>query len=165
MQTTVQTSTQTQRSLVLSYLGLRKSLGVLGILLTIVLAVGKMVIDNNPVLLDSLSAYYHSVMRDIWVGSLCAMGVFLFSYRYTLHDDVVADLAGLCAIGTALFPSAQAGATAEKQLIGQLHSVFGVGLLVFMAYFALVLFRKTDRNKPLHGKSFSATASIWFVGS
>ncbi len=148
MQTTVQTPTQTQRSLALSYLGLRKCLGVLGILLPIVLAVGKMAIDNSPVLLDSLSAYYHSVMRDVWVGSLCAMGVFLFSYRYTLHDDVVADLAGLCAIGTALFPSAQAGATANQQLLDQLHSVFGVGLLLLMAYFALVLFRKTDRNKP-----------------
>ncbi len=147
MQTTVQTTTQTRRSLVLSYLGLRRCVGVIGIALPIVLAVGKMVLDG-PGLLDSLSAYYYSVMRDVWVGSLCAMGVFLLSYRYARQDDVAGDLAGICAISVALFPTAPVGATAHQHLIGTIHAVFGVGSLLIMAYFTLVLFRKTDRNEP-----------------
>ena len=149
MQTSVQTprSLVRERSLVLSYLGLRKSVGVIGVLLPIVLAVGKMVVDG-PGLLGSLSAYYYSGMRDVWVGSLCALGVFLLSYRYARQDDIASDLAGICAIGVALFPTAPVGATAQQRLIGQVHEVVAVGLLLMMAYFALVLFRKTDPHKP-----------------
>lgn len=143
----MQTTTQTQRALVLSYLGLRKSLGVIGIALPIVLVVGKMIL-GSPGLLDSLSAYYYSGMRDVWVGSLCAIGVFLFSYRYARLDDVASDLAAISTIGTALFPTAPAGATAYQTLIGWAHAAFGVILLVILAYFALVLFRKTHRDKP-----------------
>ncbi len=154
MQTTVQTprATVRERSLVLSYLGLRRSVGVIGIMLPIVLAVGKMIMDG-PGLLDSLSAYYHTdtlpiALRDVWVGSLCALGVFLLSYRYSWQDDIAGDLAGICAIGLALFPTAAAAATPQQRLIGQVHIVLSAGLLLMMAYFALVLFRKTDRREP-----------------
>lgn len=143
----MQITTQTQRSLVLSYLGLRKSLGIIGITLPIVLVVGKMVL-GSPGLLDSLSAYYYSVMRDVWVGSLCAMGVFLFSYRYARPDVIAGNLAGISAIGVALFPAAPVRATAPQVLIGRVHEVFGVSLLLFLAYFALVLFRRMHPNKP-----------------
>ena len=39
-------------------------------------------------MLESISSYYHSVMRDIFVGSLCAVGTFLISYRgYDKRDN------------------------------------------------------------------------------
>jgi len=142
----MQATTSTERSLVLSYLGLRKSLGVIGIALPIVLAVGKILLES-PGLLDGISAYYYSVMRDVLVGSLCAIGVFLFSYRYARQDDIAGNLAGVCAIGLALFPAAPVGATAQQLLIGQLHWIFSVGFFLTLAFFALVLFRKTDRQK------------------
>lgn len=149
MQTTTQTqrSRVVQRSLVMSYLGIRKSIGVIGLLLPIVLAVGNMILSHQG-LLESLSAYYYSVMRDVWVGALCATGVFLLSYRYGRQDDLAGDLAGICAIGAALFPTAPAGVTGLPLLIGQAHLVFGASFLLILAYFALVLFRKTNPEKP-----------------
>jgi hypothetical protein len=136
----------TQRSLVLSYLGLRRSLGAIGIALPIVLALGKMLLES-PGLLDSISSYYYSVMRDVLVGSLCAMAVFLFSYRYRLLDDIAGDVAGVCALGIAFFPTAPMNATTQQMVIGWAHWVFGVGFFLTLAFFALVLFRKTDPSQ------------------
>jgi len=144
----MQATPNTQRSLVMSYLGLRKSIGVIGVMLPIVLAVGKMLL-GSPGLLDSLSAYYYSVMRDVFVGSLWAIAVFLFSYRYAWLDDLAGDLAGISALGAALFPTAPPSASSQQIFVGWLHWIFSVIFFLTLAFFALVLFRKTDpKTKP-----------------
>lgn len=48
-------------SLVLSYLGLRKAIGIIGISLPFVLAGGRMFLEEWGIL-SSISAYYYSVM-------------------------------------------------------------------------------------------------------
>ncbi|HEY7358515.1 MAG TPA: hypothetical protein VH590_18665, partial [Ktedonobacterales bacterium] len=140
--------TQVKGSLVLSYLALRRSVGVIAIALPIVLAVGKLLLES-PGLLDTLSAYYYSVMRDVWVGSLSATAVFLFSYRYARQDAVAGGLAGVSALGVALLPAAPlVGATPQQMVIGTAHWTLSVIFLLTLAYFALVLFRKTDPKQP-----------------
>ena len=66
---------------VLSYLGLRKGVGIISLALPIVLLVGKPVLDGGG-MQGSISAYYYTSMRNYFVGSLCASAVFLFSYKY-----------------------------------------------------------------------------------
>src|ERR1700751_1595083 len=91
-------------TLVLSYLDLRKSVGVIGTLLPFVVSIGKMLLDS-PGLLSSVSSYYYSVMGDVFVGSMCAIGVFLWSYKgYDWRDAVAGTITAVCAIGVALFP-------------------------------------------------------------
>jgi hypothetical protein len=139
----------TQLPIVLSYLGLRKGIGIIGIALPIVLVIGKWLLES-PGISDSVSAYYYSVMRNIFVGSLWAIAVFLICYRYERLslDDILGDVAGGCAIGVALFPTTpDVGATKQQMIIGVLHLVFAACFLVTLAIFALVLFRKTDPNK------------------
>ena len=59
--------------------------------------------DNLP---DSLSGYYYSHMRDFFVGSMCAAGVFLFFYREDAKSvRWLTNVAGLCAVLIALFPT------------------------------------------------------------
>jgi hypothetical protein len=140
-------TSNTQDSLVLSYLGLRKGIGIIGITLPFVLVIGKMILES-PGILDSISAYYYSVMRNVFVGSLCAIAIFLISYRYERLDDIAGDLAGAFAIGVALFPTApDVGATGQQMMIGLLHGLFAACFFLTLAFFALVLFRKTDPNK------------------
>ena len=140
-------TSNTQDSLVLSYLGLRKGIGIIGMALPFVLVIGKMILES-PGILDSISAYYYSVMRNIFVGSLCAIAIFLISYRYERLDDIAGDLAGASAIGVALFPTApDVGATGQQMMIGWLHGLFAACFFLTLAFFALVLFRKTDPNK------------------
>jgi hypothetical protein len=67
-----------------SYLTLRKAIGIVGFALPIVIMIGKMILQG-PGIQHSVSGYYYTVMRDVLVGSLCAIGVFLWSYRG--YDD------------------------------------------------------------------------------
>jgi hypothetical protein len=135
-------------SLVLSYLGLRKAVGIIGISLPFVLALGKILLQS-PGIESSISSYYYTVMRDVFVGSLCAIAVFLMSYRgHEREDDIAGDLACIFAIGVALFPVApSAMSTSADKVIGGLHHLFASSFFLTLAYFSLKLFRKTDPTK------------------
>lgn len=137
-------------SLVLSYLGLRKAIGIIGSALPFVLVVGKWVLES-PGLQTSISDYYYTVMRNVLVGSLCAIGVFLMSYRgYERKDDIAGDLACVFAIGVACFPSTPERDPAPiDRIIGYVHYGFATAFFLTLAYFCLVLFRKTDPRKPM----------------
>lgn len=142
-------------SLVLSYLTLRKAVGIIGMALPFVLVIGRILLEK-PGILSSISSYYHSVMGDVFVGSLCAIGVFLLSYRgYERVDDIAGDLACFFAIGVALFPTAPAlDVSLREALIGKVHLFFAICFFLTLAFFALILFRKTNPDKPpTHRKS------------
>lgn len=63
-----------------SYLTLRKAIGLLGLLLPLILAVGERLIFSRG-LRESVSGYYYTGMRGVLVGGLCAIGAFLLAYR------------------------------------------------------------------------------------
>jgi hypothetical protein len=120
---------------------LRKAIGIIGISLPFVLALGKMLLDS-PGIQDSISAYYYTIMRDVFVGSLCAIAVFLMSYRgYERRDDVAGDIACAFALGVALFPTTPAGQATSAT--GAIHLACAAGFFLTLAYFSLVLFRMT----------------------
>ncbi len=134
-------------ALILSYLGLRKAIGIIGVSLPFVLAIGRIILDGSGIQ-RSISSYYYTNMGDVFVGSLCAIAVFLMSYRYKQQDDIAGDLACLFAIGVALFPTApEVNPTSQDRLIGGLHHLFAALFFLTLAYFSLVLFRKTDPSK------------------
>jgi hypothetical protein len=159
-----------QSSLVLSYLTLRKAVGIIGISLPFVLVVGTVIIEGSQ-LLSSISAYYYSVMGDVFVGSLFAIGVFLLSYRgYERIDDIAGDLACVFAIGVALFPTAPSfNANAQEQIIGWTHLIFALCFFLTLAYFSLALFRKTKpnqqptRQKVIRNRIYVACGSVIVV--
>lgn len=132
------------QQLVRSYLFLRKGIGGIGIALPLVLIIGKMILDP-PGISDSISAYYYSVMRNVFVGSLWAVAIFLICYRYRRLDDIVSTVAGCAAIGVSVFPVApQVGPTTQQVVIGTLHLLSAVCFFLVLAFFAIVLFRRTD---------------------
>ncbi|WP_147125761.1 hypothetical protein [Shimia ponticola] len=97
--------------LVLSYTRVRTALGLLGMALPLVLLIGGLVFEEDG-LAPSISDFYHTTYRDIFVGTMIAIGVFLISYRgyapaekERLPDDVLATIAGIGAFGTAFFPN------------------------------------------------------------
>lgn len=146
----MQATPNTQHALALGYLGLRRMIGLIGILLPIVLIVGRMIFES-PGIKDSISVYYYSVMRDVFVGSLWAIAVFLFSYRYDSWDDILGDVACVAAIGVAIFPTAPPApmkATEQQVMIGWAHALFAVCFFITLALFALWLFRKTGPDGP-----------------
>jgi hypothetical protein len=54
----------------------------------------------------SLSGFYYTHMRSVFVGAMCAVGVFLIAYRgHDRWDDRLTNVAGLAAICIGLFPT------------------------------------------------------------
>jgi hypothetical protein len=137
-----------QDPLVISYLGLRKAVGIIGFALPFVLAFGKMLLQG-PGIQSSISGYYYTDMRNVFVGSLCAIGVFLMSTRgYDRRDEIAGILAFVFAIGVALFPTTPyADATPQDKIIGYVHLSFAALLFLTLAFFCLALFTETAPDR------------------
>ena len=146
---TINRQAATERQLAMSYLGLRRGVGWIGVLLPFVLPLGKILLDGHG-LEGSMSAYFYTVTGRVFVGSLCAIGVFLLSYRYKKWDIIASIIAGICAIGVALFPTApEVDPTATQKAIGIVHGIFA-GLFFFtLACMSIFLFTKTNPYQTL----------------
>ncbi|WKZ34415.1 MAG: hypothetical protein QY332_12410 [Anaerolineales bacterium] len=137
-----------QMSLIISYLTLRKAVGILGTALPFMLSLGAWLLFQTGIQ-SSISSYYHTGMRDVFVGTLFAIGVFLLSYKgYEPQDNWAGNLASLFAIGVALFPTTPAKAGPNTwDWVGSLHLVFAALFFLTLIYFSLFLFTKTHPNK------------------
>lgn len=131
-------------SLIISYLTLRKLVGLLGIALPFVLVLGgKLIFGVDQQ--SSISSYYHTPMRNVFVGTLCVIGFFLLSYRgYERKDNIVGNLACLFAVGVAFFPTAPDHVISPRdELVGHVHLAFAAAFFTTLIYFSLCLFTKT----------------------
>ena len=133
--------------LVMSYLLLRVLIGVIAVLLPFVLVLVNWAIGDG--FQPSMSGYYYTAMRDTFVGSLCAIGVFLVCYDgYDLADRVITDVAGLCTICIAFFPTTPGyRPTARQVLVGDLHLAFACAAFVLLSVMAF-RFAKREPTPP-----------------
>jgi hypothetical protein len=90
------------QEMVVNYLIMRKSLGVLGLSLPVILIIGNLILSNSQVIMDSISEYYYTGMRNVFVGLLCCIALFLFSYKgYGYLDDLLGNIGCISAFGVA----------------------------------------------------------------
>lgn len=133
------------KTLVFSYLTLRKVIGFLGLAFPFLLFLGEKIVFGQGVR-SSISSYYYTGMRDVFVGVLFAIGFFLLSYRgYEAADGIAGVLACIFAVGVALFPTTPDPEVASAATwVGKVH--FGFAALFFgtLIYFSIFLFTKTD---------------------
>jgi hypothetical protein len=134
-----------------SFLALRRAIGVFGLALPVAVSLAAYLLDSTR-LQSTISAYYHTASRDLFVGLLAAIGVFLMFYRgYDRADAVASRLSGLAAIGVALFPTTAAGATTAAAVrIGKVHLACALVFFCTLAYTSLFLFTRThaDQGRP-----------------
>lgn len=92
-----------------SYLLTRAIVGFLGILLPLVFIIGEaFFLDGTVQVRGSISAYYHTAMRDIFVAGLCVTGFLLMTYmsgQTNTWDFRLSLVAGVAVLGVALFPT------------------------------------------------------------
>lgn len=101
--------------MVLSFLTMRRIVGILGLALPVVLVVGGLF--DDCCVRPYLSDYYYSpspILHGVFVGTMSALGVFLISYKgyprkkgEILGDNWVATATGVGALGIAIFPIEQ----------------------------------------------------------
>lgn len=144
------------RSIIISYKTLRQSIGWLGISLPIVLILGGWIVQPGHIE-GSISSYYYTNMRDLLVGILGAVGVFLITYQgYDQVDNWVTNLSGLTAFGIALFPceypfnrDMPVGVFHLPSRISvYFHLISAACFFLLLSYNAFFLFTKTGAGKP-----------------
>ena len=141
------------REAAISFYRMRQALGWLGLALPVVLIAGTLAMGNP--LPPALSDFYYGPLGDLFVGILVTIGFFLLTYLGHLEPDRilsdrnVSSVAGLAAIGIALFPNDTLdpclGAKLPTLTIsGTLHVVSAGVFIASTAVFTLVLFRRSD---------------------
>ena len=130
-------------SIIISFLTFRKVIGWLGILLVPVMIIGSFILDHTNVIQVSVSAYYHTSMRNGLVGIVCGMSLFLLCYHgYEWKDSLASKLAGLFALGIAFFPTSE---TSDKgDLASTLHYITSGIFFAILAYMSVFLFTKSS---------------------
>ena len=90
-----------------SYYRIRQVLGWLGLVLPVLLILGGYL--SQGAVEPSISDYYHTLMRDAFVGAMTAIGLFLITYPghspekgEHLSDDFITTVAGIAAFGVCL---------------------------------------------------------------
>lgn len=124
---------------------LRRAVGILGIVLPVAVFLGALIIFRSGVR-GSISGYYYTGMRDVFVGVLWATGIFLFCYRgYEKVDDRIANWAGVFAVCVSLFPTTPDDpVSGPVKFIGSLHLLFAAAFFLLLSFMSLKLFTKSD---------------------
>jgi hypothetical protein len=133
-----------ENPLVVSYLTLRKLIGWVGMLMPLIVRIGARVLPPHIWTTDSISAYYYTGMRDVFVSTLVLVGALLFCYRAPgVFDTMLTIVAGLAAIGIGLFPMAPGFAPEIKQQFPQMNDqtcYYMAGPVGFHHYFVVGFF-------------------------
>ncbi|MGJ5629901.1 hypothetical protein [Nostoc sp. CALU 1950] len=137
---------QLQEHITFTYTNLRIGIAGLAIVLPFLLWIVGYLRSNLP-LQESMSAYYHSgggTTRDVFVGILCAVGVFLYLYKgYTNYENYALNLAGVSVVGVALFPMEWGCGNSCSKF--SLHGTFAILFFLSIAY--VCIFRASDTLK------------------
>lgn len=163
-----------------SYLLTRVIVGVLGVLLpTLLFLLDGFFLRGGLVVKGSLSAYYHSGARDLFVGVLCVTGFLLITYMSAQRrtwDFVLSSVAGVAALGVALLPTTRPNLGDTSLLCGpattpappgctQLQQAFGetavatvhyVSAGIFILSLAAICFLFAMREKKHEGSDARA---------
>lgn len=147
--------------LIVSYLTLRKAVGIIGLLMPIIVRAGAYYFEKIPSN-TSISAYYYTSMRDVFVGSLAAIGVFLFCYRGpSKQDNFWTNVAGACAVAIGLLPTEPEYHPLILAKFPQVltdacyrnHGPLGLHIYVVAAFFLIIsyltIFRFTKPSQPV----------------
>ncbi len=160
-----------------TFLMLRRSIGYLGIVFPLIVFLGSLFFSDCDEGLSSISAYYHSNMRDVFVSVICVIGVFLFTYRgHNSTENFAGNFACLFAFGIAFFPTdypdkdfcMQCTKGAVK-IHPTLHGISAAAFFLILTYFAWKLFPKNEEShqdspqRKKRIKTYKTCATVMFV--
>ncbi|WP_018331130.1 hypothetical protein [Actinomycetospora chiangmaiensis] len=159
-----------------SYLRLRRFIGWVAVLLPVVVGVGAAVLPPHEFLSSISASYYVPVVGNVFVGAMCAFGVFLWLYNYDAGsrvDDVAGWIAGTFAIGVGIFPTSPEDVPHAVVSLATAHAVCATAFFLVLAWFSLVLFRRTGprptarkelRNRVYLGCGIAILAALVAAG-
>jgi hypothetical protein len=141
--------------LIISFITLRRAVGVLSISLPAILILGNYLIGGCTSIQQSVSHYYYTVMHDVFVGIICAISLFLIAYNdHDKRDGKITTIAGILLLGVAFFPTTQnqdPNCTVfyleENIYRVYVHYASAIFFFCCLAYISFFLFTKGDKQK------------------
>lgn len=144
---------------IISYLTLRKLIGLMGIILPILLPLGVWILGGDAPIQDSISDYYYTKTGNVLVGILFVLGFFLLSYKgYDNQDNFIANLGFLFALGVALFPC-----QSEFKVVWIIHFASATLLFLVFIWFSLIQFTKSLKEAVVVTKSKRQSNAIYIA--
>lgn len=152
----------------------RRVIGYLGFCLPIALMLPACIPNYVP-LQHSISHYYYTNLREIFTGTLCAVGLFLISYQghkspqWWRDDHLLTNIAGFMAFGVALIPT-NPESPADKvdtlipinqPLLGWIHLGFAACLFSIFALLCLSVFTLGQKRDAGIAKSMLDENNIY----
>jgi hypothetical protein len=171
------------KELVVSYLTLRQMIGWVAIVMPAAIRIGAFHFEHIHST-NSISAYYYTGMRDVFVSTLVLAGALIACYRTPARsDNVVAIIAGLAAIGIGLFPMSPVYAqeildqfpSMTERLCYESHGILGYHFYFVAVFFALAFYlvyfrfsaftpREPTREKVLRNRVYKVCGAAMLVG-
>jgi len=159
---------------VIAYQQLRAAIGLFAFFLPYLLILGAILICQEPPR-PSISDYYYSCMRNVFVGMLSAIGVFLFSYRgYIAREYWLSRLASVTVIAVALCPTTPDGPTQGQRIVGCIHLACAAIFFLALAYMSFFMFtrhgtrmtaQKRVRDWIYRGCGAAIAVSVLIIGA
>jgi len=150
-------------SVIISFFTLRKLVGWLGLTLPFVLVLGSFILDHTNHVQISVSAYYHTSMRNGLVGILCGVALFLLCYHgYKWYDSLLSKAAGVFALGVAFFPTS--ASEVKDDIISKLHYITSGVFFVILACMSIFLFTKSGGTKTPEKKNRNRLYRVCGIG-
>ena len=140
-----------------TYFTLRMGIVIVASTLPLILWFGGLLLGIP--LKGSMSAYYHSeetILRDVFIGILCATGAFLYLYKgFSKRENYALNCAGILIVCVALIPTALPGAPDRA------FSAHGASAVLFFAAIAYVcIFRASDTLGLMHDQDTARKYSL-----
>jgi len=138
------------KNLIISYLAMRRLIGILGIALPIIVVAGGFIQDGTAIQ-GSISGYYYTNMHDFFIGILCGVSLFLLSYKgYKKIDDIIGNMSGVFALGMMIFPTSMFSGKVVKvgmfliddNISEYIHLTFGALFFLSLSFNSIFLFTK-----------------------
>ncbi|MEN8201975.1 MAG: hypothetical protein ABFS28_05215 [Bacteroidota bacterium] len=148
---------------IISYYTMRRVIGILGITLPLILVAGSSLFGDCNEVQGSISTYYHTNMRNIFVGFNCAVALFLFAYRgHDWMDNLAGYLGCIFVLGVAFLPCTLRATgqlclipvSAQNPLVGKLHNLSALLYFIILIVYSLFLFPKTHMDMVSGEKMF-----------
>ncbi|MDQ6472534.1 hypothetical protein RB619_17975 [Flavobacterium sp. LHD-80] len=160
---------------VFTYRRIRRAIGYLGISLPILLVGFSLISFFQTQIQPSISDYYYTNLREIFTGTLCAVGLFLIRYKghgntsIWKNDNLLTNVAGIMAIGVALIPTNPADFSQKiytfipsaKTWLGWLHYGFAGVFFLILALLAINVFTIGQVNETRTPKSILNENNIY----
>jgi hypothetical protein len=146
-----------------AYMIQRFAVGVLGIALPILLVlIDGLWFDTDPFLRTSISSYYYSGVRDLFVGTMCAIGVFLITYKVAERnlDNTLSLVAGGAAVVVALFPTGLPSGIdptplqerLDEAVVEWIHYIFAAAFIGSLAVISWFFGKREGNRTPAPGQ-------------